>query len=597
MLPSTTPIVERRKPLILSSTSTLIDSLLKSSDDDDKLKVVKNSKSSTYLQLQAGILRCSNESSSSSSLDDSSLIGLSASLLKRLSLTSGSLVLVRNAETREQRIGRVVVLDRPGTIVQESSSEMNLPYNRTSSTMVLFPSCSFPLDHHLLSYEVAYLSPLLAFNLDLHMSCLKSLVHGGHDKLTSLFQFVKDDSCAKGIDASKVLVELTSSGSLPRFASHLRASFVKIPECGTIQFFKGTSSIEAEDRQEMIDMALHNYFKVDRYLSRGDVFCICINWSCKSEMCIPCNERTSENTMDNKIYFKVMAMEPSDEPVLCVNNTQTAFVLGGSVSSALPPSSMIGDAKQFVPLHGDTVKILASILTPPLCPSALSSKFRVSVLLSGLADLKAIRTTAESDRQFSTHLKLYKTLSGDSIIILKFVTAPKPMEIVFKTAWEISLIITPVPFLPGLPLEGPSVLVFASLILGSSQYLILGALLGWCGKRTVVRYVARRLGLHLVEYSCYDLMAQSERKISVALAHAFNATYRYGQQPEYDTQGYGYQGNSESQVTNTIIFAFQNLNSDVKINVPDFDGKSDANCFIDWLNKVDKMLAFKKCTG
>ncbi|KAF6168746.1 hypothetical protein GIB67_013128 [Kingdonia uniflora] len=72
---------------------------------------------------------------------------------------------------------------------------------------------------------------------------------------------------------------------------------------------------------------------------------------------------------------------------------------------------------------------------------------------------------------------------------------------------------------------------------------------------------------------------------------------RYGQQPQYGTQGYGYQGNPETQVANAIIFAFQNLNSDVKINVLDFDGKSNADSFIDWLNRVHKMLAFKRCTG
>ena len=45
-----------------------------------------------------------------------------------------------------------------------------------------------------------------------------------------------------------------------------------------------------------------------------------------------------------------------------------------------------------------------------------------------------------------------------------------------------------------------------------------------CGKRTVVRYVARRLGLHVVEYNCHDLMV-SERK-SVALAQAFKTAQR-----------------------------------------------------------------------
>lgn len=48
-----------------------------------------------------------------------------------------------------------------------------------------------------------------------------------------------------------------------------------------------------------------------------------------------------------------------------------------------------------------------------------------------------------------------------------------------------------------------------------------------CGKRTVVRYVAHRLGLHVVEYSCHDLMTSSERKTSVALASAFSMANRY----------------------------------------------------------------------
>ncbi|KAF6171721.1 hypothetical protein GIB67_007242 [Kingdonia uniflora] len=46
---------------------------------------------------------------------------------------------------------------------------------------------------------------------------------------------------------------------------------------------------------------------------------------------------------------------------------------------------------------------------------------------------------------------------------------------------------------------------------------------------------------------------------------------------------------------NVIISAFQNMNLDVKISVPEFDGKTDAHGFIDWLNQVDRVLAFKKC--
>lgn len=78
-------------------------------------------------------------------------------------------------------------------------------------------------------------------------------------------------------------------------------------------------------------------------------------------------------------------MEPSDEPVLRVNCTQTALVLGGSVPSSVPPDLLVGRSKGFMPLQGDTVKMLASILTPLICPSALASKLRVTVLLYGLA--------------------------------------------------------------------------------------------------------------------------------------------------------------------------------------------------------------------
>lgn len=80
-------------------------------------------------------------------------------------------------------------------------------------------------------------------------------------------------------------------------------------------------------------------------------------------------------------------MEPLQESVLRVNQTQTALVLGGSVPSAVPPDLLIGRPKGFAPLQSETVRILASILAPALCPSALSSKFRVSVLLFGLAGI------------------------------------------------------------------------------------------------------------------------------------------------------------------------------------------------------------------
>lgn len=426
-------MVRRRKPLVLSSTKILVNSVLSSTrlNEADLTNL-----SAEGLRLKAGILKFPKDKNNISdpklaSLDDSALVGLSTSALKRLSITSGSLVLVRNAETKIQRIAQVIVLDPPNTHVNTNEEPVAHPQH----IMLVFPSYSFPPNgSQLLDSDVAYVSPLLAFNLNLHISCLRSMAHEGKETLASLFEGNVDDKAYRGgTYASVISLWVEPLSRMPKYASHLRVSFVKIPECSSLESLRGTSSIEAEDRQEMIDSALHKYFEVDRYLARGDVFCIFLNWDCGSAICIPCSSRL-QNRSDNIIYFKVVAMEPSDEAVLRVNRTQTALVLGGSAPSAVPPDLLIAGTKSFAPLQEDTVKILASILTPPLCPSPLSLKFRVSVLLHGL---------------------------------------------------------------PG------------------------------CGKRTVVRYVAKRLGLHVVEYSCHNLTASSEKKTSAALAQAFNSSQRY----------------------------------------------------------------------
>ncbi|KAJ6401085.1 hypothetical protein OIU84_016495 [Salix udensis] len=436
-------VERRRKPLILSSTKILIDSVLSSSplsstsSERSQLPLATDNISpSPSLQLVAGILRFS-EGKLASSFDDSSLLAISTSILKRLSVTSSSLVLIKNVEANIERIAQVVALDPPRNDENELKSSAKLRISCT--TMRLFPTCIFPPDDPslLLDREIAYLSPLLAFNLGLHVSCLKSLVRRGDESLASLFEVDDETCCDEEVSANRedsvISVGLEPLARLPRYASHLRVSFVKIPECGTLESLKGFSSIEAEERQEMIDLALQKYFEVDRCLARGDIFSVRINWNCNSTVCIPCGQR-SQDRSHNIIYFKVVAMEPSDEAVLRVNHTQTALVLGGTVSSSVPSDLLIDGPKGFAPLQGDTVKNLASILTPPLCPSALSSKFRVAVLLYGLAG---------------------------------------------------------------------------------------------CGKRTVVRHVARRLGIHVVEFSCHNLTASSDRKTSVALAQAFHTAQRY----------------------------------------------------------------------
>lgn len=382
-------MVGRRKPLVLSSTKSLLNSVLNSSTKEkingiDGAPVNKYSdgdgeeEAPTMLQLRAGILRLSEDKlgKKATSLDDAALIGLSTSLLKRLLITSGSLVIVKNVDSQMQRISQVVALDPPN--VHDILSNNESFSSDSSYAMLVFPSYTFPTVHHVpLATEVAYVSPLLSFNLGLHTSCLRLLLHHGESKLASLFETKQESEASEDFSVNLDIKPLTKS---PRYASHLRVSFVKIPECGTIGSLLGASSIEAENRQEKIDLALNEYFSIDRYLARGDLFSIHINWNCKSAICIPCSQKKQNDT---DLYFKVVAMEPANEPILRINRAQTALVLAASTPSAIPPNLLL-DQRGFPPLHQDTVKTLASIITPTLCPSALSSKFRVAVLLFGL---------------------------------------------------------------------------------------------------------------------------------------------------------------------------------------------------------------------
>lgn len=90
--------------MVLSSTKLLVGSVLSSSrlGEADRVRVVAGNDPlgddvSGDLQLRAGILRFSRDGevisdSKLDSLDDAALVGLSTSALKRLSITSGSLV-------------------------------------------------------------------------------------------------------------------------------------------------------------------------------------------------------------------------------------------------------------------------------------------------------------------------------------------------------------------------------------------------------------------------------------------------------------------------------------------------------------------------
>ncbi|VFQ82114.1 unnamed protein product [Cuscuta campestris] len=419
-------MVERRKPLILSATRAHLSSIL----NDHPIQLPSSSSlNHTSVLLRAGILQFHEERNgipplkSVPSIDYSSMVGLSTSSLKRLSITSGSVVLVKNVDTNGQRIGQVMALDPPRT--DKTLPNCTSLSSQSSQAVIVLPSHIYG---NVYSPDTdrgtAYLSPVLAFNLNFHVSCLKSTIS------SHLFDIDAEES---GDSSAVVSVEIEPLDKLPKYATHLRVSFVKIPECGMLESLRRTSFVEAEDRQELIDLALNQYFTVDRFLTRNDLFSVSINWNCKSALCVACTQKPESGASDI-IYFKVVDMQPSEELVLRANRVQTALVLGGSAPSAIPPYFLFPDPQCMLPLQLETVKTLTSILMPTLCPSPLSSKFRVAVLISGL---------------------------------------------------------------PGI------------------------------GKTTVVKFVARLLGLHLVEYNCHNLFASSEGKISAVLAQAFNTAQSY----------------------------------------------------------------------
>ncbi|KAK9733644.1 hypothetical protein RND81_04G081200 [Saponaria officinalis] len=372
----------RRKPLLLASTKSLINSILPNS--------TIQSSPDEFIDLVAGILRFPKCFSAEippkiASFDDSSLVYLSVSSLKRLGLTSGSLVLIKNTYANVQRIGQVLALDPPLS-KDELLSNGEVYTNSNSDIMLVFPSVTFPPSHHQsLDQNVAYLSPLLAFNVELQTSCLVSLLSHGKESLASLFDVIEGaDTSGEGTNNCIVNLRLQPWLRMPRYASHLRISFVKIPECGTIESLRGKSSIETMDRQEMIDLALQDHFGTDRYLCKGDVFRVQINWNCNSTMCVSCRLKKKKEQRD-LVYFKVVALDPPDESVLRVNSKKTALVLGGSTAGALPPDLLISEPMKIAPLQRSTIKALGSIIAPVLCPSVLSSKCRVAILLHGLA--------------------------------------------------------------------------------------------------------------------------------------------------------------------------------------------------------------------
>jgi peroxin-6 len=216
-------------------------------------------------------------------------------------------VLIKNAETNVGRIAKIIIMDS----TTENAEKLDLVNLESPSghVMGVLPSHTYPIKTCSIlnnAEEVGFISPLLAFNLGLHTSCLKLLLTE-EDKLCRYFESKEEELEGENMTQRNLSlkIEVAPWPNLPKYASHLRVSFVKIPECGMLASLKGNSPTVMSDYQNMIDSALNEYFKVDRLLTKGDVFCVHKVWSCGSEMCIVCSDKSAKRRPNDLIYFKV----------------------------------------------------------------------------------------------------------------------------------------------------------------------------------------------------------------------------------------------------------------------------------------------------
>ncbi|KAG2568805.1 hypothetical protein PVAP13_7NG400000 [Panicum virgatum] len=366
---------QRRKPLVLASTQALLDSLPGDRPPPPPQEPVR---------LRAGVLRFPSGGGAEFG-ELASFVALPAPALRRLAVVTGTPVLLKNADNNVGRIVKAILFDHPS--LDESGTEQTDHVASASPhghAMGILPFRSFPATSFAsVDEDIAYVSPLLAFNLGLHVSSLKLLIQRGREPFKFCSRSDELHSCSSAGSDLSLHLALLPCPQVPKYASHLRVSVVRIPECGVLASLKINSSFGGSDYQDMVDQALNEYFKFDRFLARGDVFCIRNSWNCGMSSCLACNRQDDNLHFRNMIYFKVTSMEPSDEPILRVNCNETALVLGGAASAAIPPYSFFAASGDSLPLHGEIVEHLASIIAPALCPSDILTKIKFSTFIYG----------------------------------------------------------------------------------------------------------------------------------------------------------------------------------------------------------------------
>ena len=263
--------------------------------------------------------------------DVHSEVGVTLNTLRQLQLLAGTHVLVTSRGSGVSRLGRVVAL-RPGDV-----------------------ACD-------LRDGVAYLSPVLAFNLQLALHLRAFL------------------------GAARPAVALVALPSVAAVRT-ARVSLVREP-AAPADVLVGAPPADTSDE---LEAALHRHFLTPRLLSQGEVFTV---------LCPPAAGTPDHGVVVGSaarlVHFHVTSAEPQSGTLDC----NTRLLLEGSASAAAPPAACLQafaeappstcspDALPPLPLAAAThpaVALVCALAAPLLHPSAAPLRLRLAVLLKGPA--------------------------------------------------------------------------------------------------------------------------------------------------------------------------------------------------------------------
>lgn len=216
-------------------------------------------------------------------------------------------VLVKNLTTNVGRPARAVALNPPNIVSSISNnfkeSDDHGDIDKTTANSNFFPSYTLSLAQQApMDPQFVYISPLLAFNIGLHVTWLQSIISSGVEtreasmsaspnavalEEESHFGTMKSECVeilplhvalgqlpmALGRQSSSESLEKSLEGLL-QYASHVRIAHVRIPVIAKLHTEDDRSSSLSRSRQANIDVALQDYFKIDRVLAMGDLLAI-----------------------------------------------------------------------------------------------------------------------------------------------------------------------------------------------------------------------------------------------------------------------------------------------------------------------------------